>query len=169
MHQHKEIDVISVMGKGAVNHEGSLKHGKSISNNMAQVQRAGSEGFSHNEINPSANRNQLIQIWVLPDEFGERAGYKTYSFEKGTMTKIYGGAKSQNATFYSKTSIKVGRANKHQEFALEGEVMAYLPRGSAIINGDEIPAKSLVHVDDGLNYEAQEDDALVIFIYVEGR
>lgn len=49
MHPHKEIDVISVMVEGRVMHEGSLEHGNHLQAGDVQVQRAGGEGFSHNE------------------------------------------------------------------------------------------------------------------------
>jgi len=52
MHSHKEIDVISVIVEGHIDHEGSLKHGQSLDTDQAQAQRAGGEGFSHHEINP---------------------------------------------------------------------------------------------------------------------
>jgi redox-sensitive bicupin YhaK (pirin superfamily) len=52
LHSHKEIDVISIMIDGCVLHEGSLENGKSMHANQVQAQRAGGEGFEHNEINP---------------------------------------------------------------------------------------------------------------------
>ncbi|NTS78298.1 pirin family protein [Catenovulum sp. SM1970] len=165
MHSHSEIDVISVMGSGRVSHEGSLEHGKDIEANMAQVQRAGAEGFAHNEINPEEGPNQLIQIWVLPDQLGERAGYKTYQFKHGELTKIYGGSKAQDDTFYSQTALSVGLANKGDTFTLPGELMAYLPKGDAIINGEAVKAQSLIKVENGIDYQAQDDDAMIIFIY----
>jgi redox-sensitive bicupin YhaK (pirin superfamily) len=52
MHSHHELDVISLMVDGNIKHEGSLETGKDLSRSDVQVQRAGGEGFSHNEINP---------------------------------------------------------------------------------------------------------------------
>ena len=65
MHPHKEIDVISVMIEGRVSHEGSLEHGNSLETGDVQVQRAGGEGFSHNEINPDTQKNRMIQLWLF--------------------------------------------------------------------------------------------------------
>ena len=58
MHPHLEIDVISVMAKGSIAHEGSLENGENIHEGMVQVQRAGGEGFEHNEINPDSEPNR---------------------------------------------------------------------------------------------------------------
>ena len=52
MHPHREVDVISVMVDGRIAHEGSLSHGEQLNTNDVQVQRAGGEGFTHNEVNP---------------------------------------------------------------------------------------------------------------------
>ncbi len=105
MHPHREIDVISVMVDGQIEHAGSLEHGQGLQAGMVQVQRAGAEGFTHNEINPDDSPNHMIQLWVLPDEAGEPAGYRVYSPENGSRLQIYGGSKDQSERFYSQTYI----------------------------------------------------------------
>jgi redox-sensitive bicupin YhaK (pirin superfamily) len=71
MHSHHEIDVITLMVDGNIKHEGSMQSGKDLSRNDVQVQRAGGEGFSHNEINPDGDWNRLIQLWALPEVAGQ--------------------------------------------------------------------------------------------------
>ena len=66
-HAHHEIDVISIMVQGRIKHEGSLQDGQELSEGIIQVQRAGGEGFTHNEINPDDAKNRMIQLWVLPE------------------------------------------------------------------------------------------------------
>ena len=78
MHSHQEIDVISVMVEGNIKHEGSLEHRQTMQNNQIQVQRAGGEGFSHNEINPDETENRMIQLWFLPEVKNQASGYKLY-------------------------------------------------------------------------------------------
>jgi len=102
MHSHHEIDVISVMVDGNITHEGSLKHGKSLSSNDVQVQRAGGEGFSHNEINPDDNWNRMIQLWALPEVSGQPAAYKVFQPVNGKLTRIYGGDHNDGIDFPAK-------------------------------------------------------------------
>lgn len=166
MHPHKEIDVISVMADGNIHHQGSLEHGGNLSKGEAQVQRAGGEGFSHNEINPDGSPNQLIQIWVLPDEAGEPAGYKAYAPKTGDLTHIYGGNKQQDKTMYSKTNISVLNGKRDQQVSFSGEVMAYISKGSVIANGVNIAPRSLVRVEQGLDLVVTEAGTQVIFIYL---
>jgi len=162
MHGHREIDVISVMVEGRVSHAGSLEHGQSLHSGAAQVQRAGAQGFQHNEMNPDDAQNNMIQLWVMPDAAGEDAGYKMYEPKQGEVTHIYGGPKGQDDTFYSATSISVANANAGQIIKQEGKVMAYLTRGKGTVNGEVINGRTLVRSDSGVNFAASEDSQLIL-------
>ena len=87
MHSHKEVDVISVMVAGDIIHQGSLGHGERLSAGSVQVQRAGAEGFRHNEVNPNNEQNHMIQLWVLPDEKDQPAGYIPKPLEDAGFSK----------------------------------------------------------------------------------
>jgi redox-sensitive bicupin YhaK (pirin superfamily) len=141
MHAHKEIDVISIMMNGRVSHEGSLEHGQSLNAGEVQVQRAGGEGFSHNEINPDSTKNRMLQLWVLPEIAGQPAGYKHYTLPEKGVTRIYGGKSTgnedhsseikQSKTFASKTTIDVVRLAKGESIRFNEEVLAYVSKGTA--------------------------------------
>ncbi|MDX1739371.1 MAG: pirin family protein, partial [Alphaproteobacteria bacterium] len=135
MHPHHELDVISVMVEGRISHEGSLEHGASMGPREAQVQRAGGEGFEHNEINPDKTWNRMLQLWVLPETPGERASYKKFKTKKGSTTRIYGGKPGLTASFPAKTSIDVALLNVGQTIVLDGSYYGYLSKGEAEIDG----------------------------------
>ncbi|OUS24227.1 pilus assembly protein [Gammaproteobacteria bacterium 45_16_T64] len=139
MHPHKEIDVITVMIKGRVSHEGSLEHGRSLDEGAVQVQRAGGEGFAHNEINPDDQRNRLIQLWALPEHAGEPAGYKYYQPQADDITQIYGGDKTQDDTFDSHTTIDIVRLAAGKRLQLAGEQLSYVTDGTAEFNEGDTP------------------------------
>jgi redox-sensitive bicupin YhaK (pirin superfamily) len=162
MHGHREVDVISVMVEGRVSHAGSLEHGQGLKAGYSQVQRAGAQGFEHNEINPDATPNQMIQLWVMPDEAGESAGYKMYPPVKGEVTHIYGGEKDQSKTFYSATSISVANTFNQQTIEHSGEVMAYLSKGKGIVNGQEIEARTLIRSETGITFESSQESQLIL-------
>jgi len=134
MHPHKEIDVISVMIDGRVSHEGSLEHGKGLETGDVQVQRAGGEGFSHNELNPDDTQNRMIQLWALPDESRQPAGYKYYSPNKSGVTRIYGGDKSQSKTFGSTTTIDIVRLAAGESIEFPSKQLSYMTKGEAEFN-----------------------------------
>jgi len=164
MHGHREIDVISVMVDGEVSHAGSLEHGKGLVAGSVQIQRAGEEGFKHNEINPNDQQNHMIQLWVMPDELGEPAGYKVFEPEEGEIMKVYGGDKNQSDTFYSRTAIDVANAKPGQVFIKSGPIMAFISKGSGFINGQEVQARTLIKSNERISFEAK-DHSQIIFIY----
>jgi redox-sensitive bicupin YhaK (pirin superfamily) len=131
MHPHKEIDVISIMMNGRVSHEGSLEHGQSLNAGEVQVQRAGGEGFTHNELNPDNTKNRMLQLWVLPEVAGQPAGYKHYTLPETGVSRIYGGKANGNKTFASKTTIDIVRLAKGESIRFNKEILAYVSNGTA--------------------------------------
>ena len=166
LHPHREVDVISVMVSGRIAHAGSLEHGQEISAGAVQVQRAGGEGFTHNEINPDDSENHMIQLWVLPDEAGECAGYKVYEPGTSERMRIYGGPKDQQDTFYSHTAIDVANVPAGESVSHSGEAMMYITTGGGTVNGESIEARTLIR-SDGVEFVA-DDNTQLILIYENG-
>ncbi len=96
-----------------------------------QVQRAGGEGFSHNEINPDDSKNRMLQVWALPEVKGQPASYKFYSPKLDGITRIYGGGKSQSDTFESHTVIEIVHLKAGNSLPLAGEQLSYIIGGTA--------------------------------------
>jgi len=147
MHSHLEVDVITVLLEGRLTHEGSLEHGESMQNRQVQVQRAGGEGFAHNEINPDLSRTRLLQLWVLPETANEAAGYKLYTLKKNQLIPIYGGKASQSDTFDSQTIIEVGLLEENCQICKQGKFLAYISNGKAEMNGVVVKDGDLIRVD----------------------
>ncbi|MEM8844451.1 MAG: pirin family protein [Pseudomonadota bacterium] len=161
MHSHHEIDVISLMVEGNIKHEGSLEHGKSLSRNEVQVQSAGGEGFSHNEINPDDSWNRMIQLWALPEVAGQPARYKVYKLDKEGLTRIYGSDKTNDSNFASKTKIDVGMLSKDQQINVDGVFLAYITRGKGTANNEQVADGDLIR-GGSLEFKASEDVQLIV-------
>ena len=161
MHSHREIDVISVMVEGRIAHEGSLEHGQEMGDTDVQVQRAGGEGFSHNEINPDDSENRMIQLWVLPERSGEPAGYKFYEPQPGELTRVYGGSTDQDQAFDSHTLINVGLLKAGQNVSIDGPFLAYITRGSGILSETPVTDGDLIGAEN-LSFDANEDTQLIV-------
>lgn len=166
MHVHKEIDVISVMVEGRIQHEGSLEHGQELNVDHIQVQRAGGEGFTHNEINPDDAKNRMIQLWVLPETAGEPAGYQMFESKPGERQRVYGGSADQDETLTSRTIIEVAQVSAGDKLAQQGKSLVYMTIGSGTIdtdqNGDRtISEGDLIECTD-FNFTASGDSKLII-------
>ncbi len=161
MHPHLEIDVISVMAEGRIAHEGSLEHGQELNGKDVQVQRAGGEGFSHNEINPDDTENRMIQIWVRPEVAGEPAGYKHYVPEMGEVKRIYGGVEPTDDVYQAKTVIDVSLMTQGQEIHVAGDYLAYVVSGKAEANSQKVEEGDLLR-GEGLKLKATEESHVIL-------
>ena len=161
LHSHREIDVISVMVEGRIAHEGSLENGQEMSGTDVQVQRAGGEGFSHNEVNPDDTENRMIQLWVLPERSGESADYKFYQPKVGGLTRVYGGPTDQDETFDSHTLIDVGLLKASQKTSISGPSLAYVIRGAGLVNETPVRDGDLISGED-MAFDVLEDMQLIV-------
>ncbi len=166
MHPHRELDVISVMVEGRIKHQGTLSNGAEITRNQVQVQRAGSEGFLHNEINPDNTENRMIQLWVLPERYGDAAGYKVYTPEPGELTRVYGGADDQDDTFDSHTVIEVAQLEAGETVEKAGEFIAYITRGSGLAQEQSLKDGDMFRGTD-FSFTAEHKDTQLILITKE--
>ena len=149
------------MLEGRIKHEGSMENGKSMRANQVQAQRAGGDGFVHNEINPDNTKNRMLQLWVLPETAGEPASYKFHELKKDKIVRIYGDNASQNMTLDSDTIIEVGLLSKNKNITQEGEFIAYVTGGEGMLNGVEVKDGDLVR-DENLDFTALSEVHLTL-------
>jgi len=70
MHGHEDMEIITFVIEGALNHKDSMGNEASIPAGAFQRMSAG-RGVRHSEFNGSeTDRVHLLQIWILPDEKG---------------------------------------------------------------------------------------------------
>lgn len=161
MHSHREIDVISIMVKGRINHEGSLEHGGSLDAYDVQVQRAGGEGFRHNEVNPEDSKNRMLQLWVLPEVEGEPAGYKKFSPTWGETIRIYGGSPETTKSFAARTTIDVAMLKAGQSIELTAPYLAYVAEGNGQLDSTDVTNGDLMRGPDA-SFRATTDVQFVL-------
>lgn len=76
MHGHRDMEIVTYILAGALEHRDSLGHGGVIRRGEVQRMSAG-KGILHSEYNPSASEEtHLLQIWIEPAKKGTAASYE---------------------------------------------------------------------------------------------
>lgn len=146
-HPHRDMEIISYVLEGSLQHKDSTGKGAIITPDDVQMMSAGT-GITHSEFNPSPTMaNHFLQIWIEP---GLRGVQPRYSDNKVTIDqktnqwkKIAGPDGSdasvsihQDATIYA-THLTAGSTS---EFNVERGRHAWLQvaRGELIVNGTKL-------------------------------
>lgn len=85
-HDHSNMEIVSVVLSGELEHKDSLGTGSIIKPGEIQKMTAGS-GIHHSEFNPSASEPvHFLQIWIMPDMQGLKPSYEQKKFDKKVLT-----------------------------------------------------------------------------------
>jgi redox-sensitive bicupin YhaK (pirin superfamily) len=82
MHGHRDMEIVTYVLDGALEHRDSLGNGSVLMPGELQRMTAGT-GIRHSEFNPSPNEPvHLYQIWLLPERPGLAPGYEQKPFPR---------------------------------------------------------------------------------------
>ena len=81
-HSHKDMEIVTYIISGAIEHKDNMGNGTVISAGEIQRMTAGT-GIEHSEFNHSQDDElHLLQIWLFPEEKGLVPGYEQIEFTR---------------------------------------------------------------------------------------
>ena len=148
-HGHRDMEIITYVLDGALQHRDSMGNGSIIRPGDVQRMTAGT-GVTHSEFNPSTGEPvHLLQIWILPERSGLQPGYEQRTFsadERRSRLKLVASesARDGSLTVHQDTDLFAALLSPGQELvhALGPKRHAWVQvaRGALAVNGTEVAA-----------------------------
>ncbi|MEB3172461.1 MAG: pirin family protein [Cyanobacteriota bacterium] len=82
MHPHRDMEIVTVMVEGQLNHRDSMGHAEVLRAGEVQRMSAGT-GVVHSEVNEGDTPCRLLQIWIEPSTAGIAPAYEQKPFAIG--------------------------------------------------------------------------------------
>ncbi|MBI1241418.1 pirin family protein [Umezakia ovalisporum] len=154
-HGHRDMEILTYVLSGAVEHKDTLGTGSIIRPGDAQIMSAGT-GIAHSEFNHSQTELlHLLQIWILPNQQGLTPRYEQKSFppeEKQGQLRLIAAEDGRD-----------GAVTIHQDVDLYGSILEpgdvihyhvkpnryawlQIAKGGVVFNGEELKAGDGVEI-----------------------
>lgn len=174
MHPHRDMEIISYVVEGSLEHRDSMGNGSVIVPGDVQMMSAGT-GVKHSEFNPDPDkRMRLLQIWIMPDRVGHTPRYGQKKFtteEKKNRLKLVASNDGrdgsipihQDALLYATIADK-GTKLVHRITAGRGAWLQVIS-GELDLNGQKLVHGDGAHTDDEttLTITAAKDAEFLLF------
>jgi quercetin 2,3-dioxygenase len=148
-HGHKDMEIISYVLEGALEHKDSIGTGSVIRPGDVQVMSAGT-GIRHSEFNHSKTEPvHFLQIWVVPDREGIAPRYEQKTFpdvDKRRKLRLVGSSDGREGSVvvHQDVSLFAALLNSGEQvtYALQSGRKGWLQivRGSVTMNGRDLDA-----------------------------
>ena len=173
-HPHNDMEIITIILKGALEHKDNMGNGSVIRPGDVQVMSAGT-GVMHSEFNPSKDEaTNLFQLWIFPKEKGIKPSYDQRTFDindrKNKIQTVVSGFKTGDELYiHQDAAISLSDLDKGTElkYAMKSkEKGAYIMviNGAVEIEGQKLQQRDAIGVweNENVSIKASENAEIII-------
>lgn len=176
LHPHNNMEIITIMLDGSLEHRDSMGNTQVIAQGEVQVMSAGT-GIYHAEYNHSeTERAKLFQIWIFPREKGLKPRYDQKFFEEQTIknklvTLVTPDINQQDDSLWIHQDAYISTVNLEKDKSFEytiriqgNGVFAMVIEGNIKVNENSLNRRDAIAVKetDTVNFESVTDSKLLI-------
>jgi redox-sensitive bicupin YhaK (pirin superfamily) len=174
MHGHRDMEIVTYVLEGALEHQDSMGNGEVLSPGEFQRMSAGT-GIMHSEFNPSKSEPvHLYQIWLLPARRGLVPSYEQKRFsedERRNRLRLVASPDGADGSLSVQQDARIYLASlldgKGVEHVLDQGRYAWLQvlRGEVLVNGTSLGTSDGVAMSDErqLSVTAEADSEVMLF------
>jgi redox-sensitive bicupin YhaK (pirin superfamily) len=171
MHPHRDMEILTWILDGALEHRDSMGTGAVIRPGELQHMTAGS-GILHSEFNPSPkDPTHLLQIWIMPDRENRKPEYEQLAFPdkdlRGKFLHVAG--PKAPVTIHQDANLYIARLDKGDQAKLDlkadRHAWVQVARGGVTVNGEELKAGdgAAISKEDEIQVKAKEASEVLLF------
>lgn len=177
-HPHRDMEIISYVLSGGLEHRDSLGTGSVIKPGDVQRMTAGT-GVSHSEFNASDRDGvHFLQIWIIPERRALTPSYEQINVPKSEMRgklRLIGSrdGRDGSVTIHQDVSLYSGifdQSESAQHVVLPGrKVWLHVARGDISVQGESLSAGDAIAIDNAapesltLRLEGRSDAEILLF------
>lgn len=173
-HPHNNMEIISYVLEGALEHKDSMGNGSIIKPGEVQRLSAGT-GITHSEFNHSKNSEvHFLQIWFVPDAVNTKPGYAQQAFgeqEKRGRFRLVASKQGRHdsITLHQEVDMSVALIDEGEEvdyaIATGRAAWVHIARGQVSMNGTDLKTGDGAAISDEslLQFRNARDAEVILF------
>ncbi len=175
-HPHDNMEIITIVLDGTLEHKDSMGHTQQIVPNEVQVMSAGS-GITHSEYNPDKNRKaNLLQTWIFPNKQNVQPRYdqKMYPPQErlnklqtivSPMDNPDPGMKIHQDAWIYRTTLEAGHSISHDLRNKDNGAYIFLIDGKVNVGGQVLNKRDALGISETGSFEIKADTTSDVLIF----
>ena len=166
-HPHRDMEIVTVMVSGALEHQDSIGNRSVIRPGEVQRMTAGS-GVFHSEYNHSPDETaHLLQIWIIPEERRLTPGYEQKSFPEGKNVLV-ASPDARDGSLKIHQQVEIYRVEGDFDLDLKRSAWVQLIEGDVTVNGTKIAAGDGAAVEGEPKLALRGQGKALLFHFLQG-